>query len=84
MEPNRLFFALWPNEAVRTACHSAAKQLNIRLPSGGYLSKPERYHITLLFLGDRVPKAQEEAALKAAAMVRAAATANAGLSGSGE
>jgi len=72
MEPNRLFFALWPGEAVRSACHAAAKQLNIRLPSGGYLSAPERYHITLLFLGDRVPKPQEEAALRAAAQVRAA------------
>ncbi|WP_028080340.1 RNA 2',3'-cyclic phosphodiesterase [Solimonas soli] len=72
MEPNRLFFALWPGEAVRNACHAAAKQLNIRLPSGGYLSAPERYHVTLLFLGDRVPKPQEDAALRAAALVRAA------------
>ncbi|MGH8445133.1 MAG: RNA 2',3'-cyclic phosphodiesterase [Solimonas sp.] len=72
MEPNRLFFALWPGEAVRVACHGAAKQLNIRMPSGGYLSAPERYHITLLFLGDHVPKPQEDAALRAAALVRAA------------
>jgi 2'-5' RNA ligase len=72
MEPNRLFFALWPNDAVRAACHAAARQLNIRMPSGGYLSAAERYHITLLFLGDHVPKAQEEAALRAAALVRAA------------
>ncbi|MFT4047117.1 MAG: RNA 2',3'-cyclic phosphodiesterase [Solimonas sp.] len=72
MEPNRLFFALWPGEAVRAACHAAARQLNLRLPSGGYLGAPERYHITLLFLGDHVPKPQEAAALRAAALVRAA------------
>jgi 2'-5' RNA ligase len=71
MEPNRLFFALWPGEAVRAACQAAARQLNIRMPSGGYLSKPERYHITLLFLGDRVLPAHQDAALKAAALVHA-------------
>ncbi|NKF21520.1 RNA 2',3'-cyclic phosphodiesterase [Solimonas marina] len=72
MEPNRLFFALWPGEAVRASCNAAARQLNIRMPSGGYLSSPERYHVTLLFLGDHVPRDQEDAACRAAALVRAA------------
>lgn len=69
MQLNRLFFALWPSAAVRTACRDAARQLSIRLQPGGRLSSPELYHLTLLFLGDQVSASREAAALRAAATV---------------
>lgn len=69
---NRLFFALWPGEAQRRACDEVARELRLKMQPGGYLSSPERYHITLLFLGDTVSRESEEAALKAAARVRSA------------
>lgn len=68
---NRLFFALWPGEAERRACDEAARDLRLKMQPGGYLSNPERYHITLLFLGDTVSPESEEAALRAAARVQA-------------
>lgn len=71
-EPNRLFFALWPDDAVRTACAQAARDLKLRVQPGGYLIRPERYHITLLFLGDFVPAEKEAAARQAASLLRAA------------
>ena len=71
-ELNRLFFALWPGEAQRRACDEAARDLRLKMQPGGYLSSPDRYHITLLFLGDTVSPETEAAALKAAAKVRAA------------
>lgn len=71
-ELNRLFFALWPTDAVRTASAQAARDLKIRMQPTGYLSAAERYHITLLFLGDYVPAEKEAAARQAAACVRAA------------
>lgn len=69
---NRLFFALWPGEAERRACDEAARDLRLKMQPGGYLSSPERYHITLLFLGDTVSPESEDAAIRAAAKVRAA------------
>jgi 2'-5' RNA ligase len=69
---NRLFFALWPDDAVRRACAEAARELRLKMQPSGYMSNPERYHITLLFLGDTVPPEQEQAAIEAAAAVRAA------------
>lgn len=69
---NRLFFALWPGDAVRASCAQAARDLKIRMQPSGYLSAPDRYHITLLFLGDHVAPLKEAAALQAAASVRAA------------
>ena len=70
-EPNRLFFALWPDAPVREACATAARELKLKSQPGGRLVNPERYHMTLLFLGDFVSAAHEEAALAAAATVRA-------------
>lgn len=69
LQLNRLFFALWPGEQVRAASREAARQLMVRLQPGGRLSAAERYHLTLLFLGDEVTPVQEAAALAAAAMV---------------
>jgi len=72
LEPNRLFFALWPDDVVRVAAHSAAKALKVKMQPGGYLSALERYHITLLFLGDFVSEGNQAAAMDAAAKLRAA------------
>ena len=71
-EPNRLFFALWPSDAVRGQCAAAARLLKARNQAGGHLIKPERLHLTLLFLGDAVPPKQEAAALAAAGEVSGA------------
>jgi RNA 2',3'-cyclic 3'-phosphodiesterase len=57
MHESRLFFALWPTEALRTEIESAAKTTLVR--STPRWIPPENYHITLLFLGsvarDRLP-----------------------------
>lgn len=71
LELNRLFFALWPDPSVRAACHEAARELRVKMQPAGYLSAAERYHLTLLFLGDTVPPEQEAAALQAAGRLRA-------------
>lgn len=71
-ELNRLFFALWPGDEVRSACAQAARDLKIRMQPTGYLSAAQRYHMTLLFLGDHVAPDKQAAACQAAASVRAA------------
>ena len=71
-QPNRLFFALVPDPEVRAACARVAKDIKMKAQPAGYLVNPERYHMTLLFLGDAVSAPQEEAALAAAATVRIA------------
>lgn len=72
VELNRLFFALWPSDDVRAACDAAARDLKMRMQPGGYLSAAERYHLTLLFLGDAVSPEKEAAAVQAAARFRGA------------
>lgn len=67
---NRLFFALWPNDATRAALHTAAKNVLMKYPPGGRPSPARNLHLTLLFLGNDVPAEQEAAARKAAAAVR--------------
>lgn len=69
VEHNRLFFALWPDEVTRAACAEAARDLRLRMQPDGYLLRPERYHLTLPYLGDHVPPALEAAALKVAQLV---------------
>jgi len=69
---NRLFFALWPSDAVRQACDAAARELRLKMQPAGYLSNAERYHITLLFLGDTVSEEAEAAAGEAAGRLSAA------------
>ncbi len=68
---NRLFFALWPDDATRGACAEAARQLRLRMQPRGEPSAVACYHLTLLFLGDYVPALAEAAARQAAALVRA-------------
>ena len=70
-ELNRLFFALWPDDGVRNACAEATREVKLRAQPGGHLSAAERYHMTLLFLGDFVTAEQEALALKSAAQVKA-------------
>lgn len=72
LEPNRLFFALWPDEETRAAVHRVARALKVKMQPGGHLSSPERYHITLLFLGDFVSEDNQAAAMDAAGRVRCA------------
>ncbi len=71
-ELNRLFFALWPTDEVRAASAEAARDLKLRMQPGGYLSAAERYHLTLLFLGDMVTAAAETTAMAAAQTVQSA------------
>lgn len=51
----RLFFALVPPSALRQRIAAAAADVERAHPSGGRLLKPERYHLTLRFLGDFDP-----------------------------
>lgn len=54
MATHRLFFALLPSPEVREACLRAAKDITLKNGSGGRLTPPEDYHLTVLFLGDQV------------------------------
>jgi len=59
----RLFFALWPDDAVREALAGWATRLH--QACGGRMTRPQSLHITLAFLGDT--EAARLAELKAAA-----------------
>lgn len=74
-ETHRLFFALWPDDALRARIATTAAQLEGELAPGGRRLKPERYHVTLQFLGDfrPVPERLREDAMAAAASVRSPA-----------
>jgi 2'-5' RNA ligase len=65
----RLFFALWPDPALRAAIASAARTPARGLP--GRRVRDENLHLTVLFLG-AVEAAAEAALAQAAARVRAA------------
>jgi len=49
----RLFFALWPDEAVRRAIGNLV--VNLPIPRGGRAIRPERFHVTVVFLGEFAP-----------------------------
>ena len=49
-DPVRLFFALWPDEAVRE--HLARWSRELRAACGGRPTRPENLHVTLAFLGN--------------------------------
>jgi 2'-5' RNA ligase len=67
----RLFFALWPGEALRRSIAQAAQAITDRANFKGSRVAPERYHLTLLYLGDLHPqyarRAQDAAASVSAA-----------------
>jgi len=46
----RVFFALWPDEAVRRALQQAGRALHLQL--SGRLTRAPSIHMTLLFLGE--------------------------------
>ena len=48
---HRLFFALMPDEALREAMARIAADLEATQPGAGRRIRPERYHMTLRFLG---------------------------------
>lgn len=49
---HRLFFALWPEEAVRLQIAAGADALLATQAARGRRADPRRYHLTLSFLGD--------------------------------
>lgn len=68
---NRLFFALWPAQGVRAQVAATADFVCANLSVEGRRLNPERYHITLRFIGNNVGAQVEAAALKVAAEVDA-------------
>jgi RNA 2',3'-cyclic 3'-phosphodiesterase len=62
----RAFFALWPEEAARSATMAAARSMHAVL--GGRLTRADSLHLTLVFLGD-VPVARLEALARVGAGV---------------
>lgn len=72
---HRLFFALWPDDAVRQRMAGAAAMLRSQYAPRGRWLGAHRYHLTLRFLGefDRVPPTLADAALAAADTLRLAA-----------
>jgi 2'-5' RNA ligase len=68
---HRLFFALWPDAAVRSRIQAAAEALaHDRAPRGRHV-RTDRFHVTLRFLG-AVPDGGLEAALDAGQAIDAA------------
>ena len=53
--PHRLFFALWPDTELRDRIAAVVTQLQRDHPRGGRRLHPDRYHLTLQFLGDFQP-----------------------------
>ena len=74
-EMHRLFFALWPDEALRPRIAQAAASIVSEHAPGGRALKPDKYHVTLQFLGDfrPLPPSLVDSAKAAAAAVRSPA-----------
>jgi RNA 2',3'-cyclic 3'-phosphodiesterase len=72
---HNLFFALWPDEAVRVQMEALATALDCDHHPRGRLLKPARYHLTLQFLGEHAEVTPQlvEDAMKAAGRVQAPA-----------
>jgi RNA 2',3'-cyclic 3'-phosphodiesterase len=52
---HRLFFALWPDDALRAEIARTDASLEAGHASGGRPLRPQKYHLTLQFLGDFRP-----------------------------
>lgn len=68
---HRLFFALWPDAAVRAGIDEATSRLLAEHEPGGRRIGPHRYHLTLQFLGDYAelpPSLVEQASVAAASI----------------
>ena len=61
----RLFFALWPDEAVREQCAEIARSM---VHKGEKPVRPENLHVTLTFLGN-IDEETEEAVIQAASAI---------------
>lgn len=72
---HRVFFALWPEDGLRADIDRTAATLERDHAPGGRRLKPERYHVTLQFLGDfqPLPPSLIDTACAAADAVRAPA-----------
>lgn len=72
---HRLFFALWPDDPLRQRIADATAHLAAAHTTHGRRVRPERYHLTLQFLGDFAPLPQSlvDDAVAAADGVRVAA-----------
>lgn len=70
---HRLFFALWPDDAMRQGIAGTTARLLQAHDAGGRRIGPHRYHLTLQFLGDfaELPPSLVEQARAAAASVEA-------------
>lgn len=64
---HRLFFALWPTQAVRDEIAAKVDGLARAYPFDGRRLRPDRYHLTLQFLGDIPPDQREDVVARAAA-----------------
>lgn len=69
---HRLFFALWPDDALRHSIDETAARLERELAPGGRRLNAARYHMTLQFLGDfaSLPPALLDGACAAGAQTR--------------
>ena len=69
---HRLFFALWPAAALRKRIATTVAGLERDNAPGGRRLNPDRYHLTLQFLGDFQPLRQSvlDAAIVAAGSIR--------------
>ena len=69
---HRLFFALWPDAALRKHIATTVAGLERDNAPGGRRLNPDRYHLTLQFLGDFKPLRQSvlDAAIVAAGSIR--------------
>ena len=74
-ELHRLFFALWPDDALRPRIAETAAWAVSEHAPGGRALKPDKYHVTLQFLGDfrPLPPSLVESAKAAASAVRSPA-----------
>jgi 2'-5' RNA ligase len=72
---HNLFFALQPSDEVRQRIDAAARSLKDAHPSAGRWVKPERYHLTLRYLGAHanLPEALVGSAINAGDLVRVSA-----------
>ena len=68
--PHRLFLALWPDADVRAALAAATDDVVRAHPAEGRRLRPDRYHLTLQFLGD-VPAERRDAIVAAASAAAA-------------
>jgi 2'-5' RNA ligase len=64
---HRLFFALWPAQPVRDGIAATVDRLARTYTFDGRRLRPDRYHMTLQFLGDIPPDQREDVVARAGA-----------------